>query len=65
MAEEAGQQEERLEFNPRGEDFGYISLAQARVLAVETARANPARRRWIRQRRMVFNVLNDFEDEDN
>ena len=59
------EQEEKLEFTPKGEDFGFISLPQARVLAIQTARANPARRRWIRQRRMGFNVLNDYEDEDN
>lgn len=40
MAEE-GKQEEKLEFTPEGEVLGYISLDQAVVLAMQTARATP------------------------
>ena len=41
MAEEEGKkEEEKLEFTPEGETLGYISLDQARVLAVQHAREN-------------------------
>ena len=38
--EEAKQEEEKFEFTPEGEALGYISLDQARVLAVQHARDN-------------------------
>ena len=39
MAEEEGKkEEEKLEFTPEGETLGYISLDQARVIALEQAR---------------------------
>ena len=42
MAEDQGKKdEEKIEFTPEGEAFGYISLEQARVLAIEHARDNP------------------------
>ena len=41
MAEESGKkEEEKLEFTPEGETLGYISLDQARVLALQYARDN-------------------------
>ena len=42
----------------------YISLSEAGVRAVRTARASAPPRRWILRRRMLFDVLNDHEDED-
>ena len=42
----------------------YISLSQAREMAIRTARASPARRHWMLPRRMVFDFFNDYEDED-
>ena len=42
MANEEGKkEEEKLEFTPEGEALGYISLEQARILAMEHARDNP------------------------
>ena len=41
MAEEEGKQEEKFDFTAEGEALGYISLAQARVLAIRHARDNP------------------------
>ncbi len=42
MAEDGGKkEEEKLEFTPEGEALGYISLDQARVLAMRTARQTP------------------------
>tara|TARA_B100000315_G_C14250646_1_gene439606 strand:+ start:447 stop:629 length:183 start_codon:yes stop_codon:yes gene_type:complete len=41
MAEEEGKkEEEELEFTPGGETLGYISLDQARVLALQHTRDN-------------------------
>ena len=41
MVEEEGkQEEEKLEFTPEGEAFGYISLDQARLLAFQHVRDN-------------------------
>ena len=55
---------EKTEFTSEGESLGDISLPQARVMALRTARASSARRHWLLPRRMVFEVLNDYEDED-
>ena len=33
--------EEKFEFTPEGEALGYLSLEQARTLAIEYARDNP------------------------
>ena len=38
MAQDEGKEEEKLEFTPEGETRGYISLDQARVLALQHAR---------------------------
>ena len=39
MAED-GEKDDKLEFTPEGETLGYISLDQARVLALQHARDN-------------------------
>ena len=41
MAQDQGKEEEEFDFTPEGESLGYISLAQARVLAMSTAREIP------------------------
>ena len=40
MLEEEGKKEDQFGFTPEGERLGYISLDQARVLAMEHARDN-------------------------
>ena len=40
MSQDDGKQEEKFDFNPEGESLGYISLDQARVLALQHARNN-------------------------
>jgi hypothetical protein len=64
VADDKGKEEEQFNFTPEGEELGYISLAQARLVAIQTARARPARRRWIRRTRMVFQFLEEQDDED-
>ena len=39
MAEDQGKEEEKFEFTGEGEAVNYISLAQARLLAIRTVRA--------------------------
>ena len=41
MAEDQGKEEEKFDFTGEGEAVGYISLAQARLLAIRTARETP------------------------
>ena len=41
MAEDQGKEEEKFEFDSAGEALAYISLAQARVVAMQTARETP------------------------
>ena len=41
MVEDQGKEEEKFEFTPEGEALGYISLDQAGVLAMQTARDTP------------------------
>jgi len=41
MAEDQGKEEEKFDFTGEGEAVGYISLEQARVLAMQTARETP------------------------
>jgi len=38
MAEDQSREEEKFEFTPEGETLGYISLDQARLSAMRTAR---------------------------
>ena len=43
MIEDQDKEDEgKIDFTPQGEALGYISLDQARVLAMRTARDNPA-----------------------
>ncbi len=65
MVEDQGNQEEKIDFTPQGAARDNISLSQARVMALRTARANPSRRRWILPKRMLFDVLDDSEEEDS
>ena len=66
MDEEEGKKDDdKLEFTPEGETFGYISLDQARVRAMEHARDNrdfygPR----YSQREMVWEVVSQEESED-
>ena len=57
--------EEKFDFDSSGESAGYISLDQARVLAIEHARENPDRYtdRYAR-RRLVYDVVSASEGED-
>ena len=41
MAEDQGKEKEKFDFTGEGEAVGYISLEQARVLAMQTARETP------------------------
>ena len=63
--EESIKEEEKLEFTAEGETLGYISLDQARVLAMEHARDNRGfyGRRYARQN-LVWEVLSQDESED-
>ena len=66
MAEEEDKQEEKFDFTAEGEALGYISLAQARLLAMQTARETPGNygRRFTGVT-MAFEVVDSSEDEDN
>ena len=66
MAEdESKQDEEKLKFTPEGETYGYISLDQARVRAIEHARDN---REFYgphySQMELVWEVVSQEESED-
>jgi len=65
MNEEDSKNEEKLEFTPEGETFGYISLDQARVRAIEHARDN---REYYGPRysrmELVWEVVSQEESED-
>ncbi len=65
LQEEGKKEEEKLEFTPEGEAFGYISLDQARVLAMEHARDNRGfyGRRYNRGD-LVWEVVSQEESED-
>ena len=67
MAEEQGKkEEEKFEFTPEGETLGYISLDQARVLAMRTAREAPGDYgRRFRNIPMAFEVAAEEETEDH
>ena len=65
MAEDQGKEEEKFDFTPEGESLGYISLDQARVLAMRTAREEPGDYgRRFRNFSMVFEVSTQEETED-
>ena len=65
MAEDLGKEEEKFDFTPEGESLGYISLAQARILAMSTAQETPGEygRRY-RDVPMAFDTVEASEDED-
>ena len=67
MAEDQGKQDkEKIDFTREGEALGYISLDQARVLAMRTARETPgAYGRRLRNIPMAFAVVGDSETEDH
>ena len=64
--EDEGKQEEKFDFTSEGEALGYISLDQARVLAMRTARESPgAYGRSFRNVPMAFEVVEAEETEDH
>jgi hypothetical protein len=65
VAEYQDKQEEKFDFTSEGEAIGYISLAQARLLAMRTAREMPGNYgRRFRGVTMAFEVVESSEDED-
>lgn len=65
MAEDTGGKEEKFDFTAEGEAFGYISLDQARVLAMGTARDAPGDYgAAFRNASMAFSVTGAEETED-
>ena len=65
MAEELDKQEEKFDFTAQGEAMGYISLAQAGLLAMQTARETPGNYgTQFRGVIMAFAVAESGEDED-
>ncbi|PKB84256.1 MAG: hypothetical protein BZY88_00585 [SAR202 cluster bacterium Io17-Chloro-G9] len=66
MAEEESKEDfEKIEFTPEGESLGYISLEQARLLAMQTARDDPGNYgRRFSGSRMVFDVAEQEDGED-
>ena len=63
--EEQGKKEDQFGFTPEGESLGYISLEQARVEAMRTARDDPGDYgRGFSGVRMVFDVVQQDEGED-
>ena len=65
MVQDGGKEEEKLEFTAEGEAIGYISLDQARVLALRHARDNTDfyGRRYGNQD-LAWDVLDEQERED-
>ena len=63
--DESKKEEEKFEFDSAGEALGYISLEQARLVAMQTARDEPGDYGPSFQgARMVFNVVEQEEGED-
>ena len=66
MAEDQGKEEEKFDFTREGEAVGYISLAQARLLAIQTAGETPGNYgRQYQGGPMVFQVVTATEEEDS
>jgi len=67
MAEDqAKKDEDRFEFTAEGEALGYISLDQARVLAMRTARESPGDYgRRFKGTSMAFDVVENEDTEDH
>ena len=65
MAEDADNKEDQFDFTADGEALGYISIAQARLLAMQTARETPGDYgRGFTGTLMAFEVVESSEDED-
>ena len=67
MADDPGSKEEgKFEFTPEGESLGYISLEQARVVAMQTARDEPGDygSRYSGAQ-MVFEVVSSEQDPED
>ena len=65
MAEDQGKEEEKFDFTGEGEAVDYISLAQARLLAMQTARESPGEYGSQYQGvSMAFEVVVAVEEED-
>ena len=65
MAQDEGKQEEKFDFTREGEALGYISLDQARVLAMRTAGGSPGPYgRRLADTPMAFDVVEANETED-
>ena len=66
MAEDQGKEEEKFDFTPEGEVLGYISLDQARLLAMSTAGETPGDYgRRFRDVPMALEVETATEEEDS
>ena len=66
MPKDPGKEEEKFEFNAEGEDFGYISLDQAHVLAIRTAGEVPGNYgEDFVGTAMAFEILEDRETDDH
>ena len=59
-----GKEEDKLEFTPEGEALGYISLDQARVLALQHARDNREIYGRYADQELVWEELSAEESED-
>ena len=66
MAEDQGKEEEKFDFTGEGEAVGYISLEQARVLALQTAGETPGEygSQYTQDISMAFEVVQANEGED-
>ena len=65
MVDEEGRKEDKFEFDSTGQSSGYISMAQARVLAMQTAREEPGNYgAAFEGMEMFFEVEGEEEDED-
>ena len=65
MAEDEGKQDDdKLEFDSAGQALGYISLDQARVLALQHARDNREFYGKYAERELVWEVVSANETED-
>jgi len=63
---ESDKEEEKFEFTPEGEVLAYISLDQARVLAMEHARDHrDFYGRRYRRRELVWEVVGEADDEES
>ena len=62
MAQEEGKKEEQFGFDAAGEALGYISLEQARLVAMQAARENPGNYGpQLARTRMVFQLVEQEE----